>query len=207
MHKGRRDAEKGCTQGERLHMRRRDVFEEKGWACEGCTWGERIHGGKEDPHGEKGCTWGGGMHMRKRDAHWERGCTWGERMCIQRGGCTGGERMQIGTRDVHGNYGLTQGKEMLMGRRECTQEEGMHVGRRDACTRRAAQGLKISAAGCSCMDAGMELALATLRGALWGGCCCGVEERGNGTKPGLHMGWGAGATAQLHATCPLICPR
>lgn len=33
-----------------------------------------------------------------------------------------------------------------MGKKECTQEEGMHVGRRDACTCRAAQELKISAA-------------------------------------------------------------
>lgn len=96
---------------------------------------------------------------------------------------------------------------MLVGKKECTQEEGMHVGRRDACTCRAAQELKISAAGCSRTDAGMELALATLWDALRGGCCCGVEERGNGTKPGLHVGWGAEATARHHATCPLICPR
>lgn len=33
------------------------------------------------------------------------------------------------------------------------------------------------------------------------------EAEPKGTEPGLHMGRGAGATAQPRAGCPLICPH
>lgn len=176
----------------RMHVGRKDT-----WGERGSTWGERMHMGRRNAYEEKGCTLGEGMHMGRKDVHTERRMHRRRKDADRDKGCTWELRTHTGKRDAHGKKGMHTGR----------RDAGMHTGRRDACTHRAAQGLKISTAGCSCMDAGMELALATLRGALWGGCCCGVEERGNGTKPGLHMGWGAGATAQLHATCPLICPR